>query len=65
MKCQKCKRKCGIMTIDCKYCQGKYCTTCITMETHQCKGIGEKVKDGKDLLREQLKFEPPRKIEPI
>jgi len=53
------------MAMDCKYCNGKYCTTCIVLETHKCKGMAQKVADGKDILREQLKFEPPPKLAPI
>lgn len=65
MKCHCCKRKCGIMAMDCKYCNGKYCSKCIVLEKHNCKGMEQKVSDGKDILREQLKFEPPPKVTPI
>lgn len=39
MKCPSCKRKMGIVSIACKYCTGKYCTSCINLEKHSCGGI--------------------------
>ena len=34
MPCQRCKKKCGV-PIDCKYCPGSFCPSCINMTKHE------------------------------
>jgi len=54
MKCSYCKKKVGIMAIECKYCQNSFCTSCITLENHECKGIEEYKNKNKQILSDTL-----------
>ena len=52
MPCDKCKKK-GI-PIDCNYCPGKYCSSCINLEEHTCEGIICKQENSRKLLEKKL-----------
>ena len=54
MGCDLCKRK-GI-PIDCKYCEGHFCSRCINLEQHKCPGITDKKKDYIKKLEKQLEY---------
>ena len=43
------------MALDCKCCAKKFCTKCITLETHGCEGIDDDIKNKKDALDSKLK----------
>ena len=60
MGCSLCKKK-GI-PIDCKYCLGKFCSRCINLEQHNCKGIEDYKKFHRENLQKQLAFEPKSKV---
>ena len=55
MRCPQCKKKAGIMTLDCKYCQTSFCTSCIALEKHECKGMDIYKNENKQLLNDTLK----------
>ena len=55
MRCQCCRKKVGIMAIDCKCCAKKFCSRCITLETHKCEGIEDDIRSKKDDLENKLK----------
>ncbi len=54
MRCQCCRKKVGIMTLDCKCCGKKFCTKCITLEVHECEGIEDDINNKKKLLKNTL-----------
>ncbi len=54
MKCQGCRKKVGIMALDCKCCGKKFCTKCITLEVHECEGIEDDINNKKKLLKNTL-----------
>ena len=54
MKCQSCRKKVGIMALDCKCCGKKFCTKCITLEVHECEGIEDDINNKKKLLKNTL-----------
>lgn len=54
MKCQCCRKKVGIMALDCKCCGKKFCTKCITLEVHNCDGIEDDINSKKKLLTDKL-----------
>ena len=54
MKCKFCKKKVGLACLDCKYCQLSFCTSCITLEKHECKGMDNYVSKNKNMLQEKL-----------
>lgn len=43
------------MTIGCKCCAKKFCSRCITLETHNCEGIEDDIRNKKDVLETRLK----------
>ncbi len=57
MPCQKCKKKCGI-PIDCKYCEGSFCSKCIQLSKHDCEGSDVKKKMYLNNLEKQMAFKP-------
>ena len=63
MPCEQCKRK-GI-PIKCNFCPGSYCSRCIGLESHSCKGMELKANKERDYLQKQLHTEPSRKLETI
>lgn len=40
-RCELCKKKKHILTIDCKYCRHLFCSYCILPEIHACDKILE------------------------
>ena len=49
MPCQRCRKKCGV-PIDCKYCEGSFCPSCIQLARHDCQGADiKKMKQRKEL----------------
>ena len=52
MPCNNCKKK-GI-PMDCKYCPGKFCSTCINLEKHDCEGLVYKLENCRKLLEKKL-----------
>ena len=60
MPCQLCKKKCGV-PIDCKYCGGSFCPSCLNLTKHDCQGADiKKLKQRKE-LKDKLAYEPPPK----
>lgn len=43
------------MTLECKYCQTSFCTSCIALEKHECKRIDKYKTENKQMLEEKLK----------
>jgi predicted nucleic acid binding AN1-type Zn finger protein len=60
MPCFKCKKK-GI-PIDCKYCNLGFCSRCIVLEIHGCKGIETKKENEIKELDRKLEFKPDKKF---
>ena len=60
MPCFKWKKK-GI-PIDCKYCNLGFCSRCIVLEIHDCKGVEFKKNDEIKKLEKQLEFKPDKKF---
>jgi predicted nucleic acid binding AN1-type Zn finger protein len=60
MPCFKCKKK-GI-PIECKYCNLCFCSRCIVLETHECKGIELKKKNELKELDKRLEFKTEKKF---
>jgi len=60
MPCFKCKKK-GI-PIDCKYCNSGFCSRCIVLEIHACKGIETKKENEIKELDKKLEFKPDKKF---
>ena len=60
MPCQRCKKKCGV-PIDCNYCEGSFCPSCINLTKHDCQGADIKKMKQRQELKEQTAFEPPPK----
>ena len=54
MRCQECRKKVGIMALDCKCCGKKFCTKCITLEVHNCDGIEDDINAKKKQLGDKL-----------
>lgn len=54
MRCQCCRKKVGIMALDCKCCAKKFCSKCITLEVHECEGIEDDINNKKKLLKNNL-----------
>jgi predicted nucleic acid binding AN1-type Zn finger protein len=54
MRCQHCRKKAGLMALDCKHCNGKYCSSCIVLETHMCKGVLDKKIHERQLIEKSL-----------
>ena len=49
MPCQRCKKKCGV-PIDCQYCEGSFCPSCINLSKHECQGADiKKLQQRKEL----------------
>ena len=42
MPCQLCRKKCGV-PIDCQYCEGSFCPSCINLTKHDCQGAEQGV----------------------
>lgn len=63
MPCDGCKKK-GI-PMKCNFCPGSYCSRCICLESHNCKGLERKINKDRHNLKDRLHFEPPRKLEQI
>ena len=55
MRCQSCRKKVGIMALECKCCGKSFCTKCITLENHDCDGIEDDIKIKKEILDSKLK----------
>jgi predicted nucleic acid binding AN1-type Zn finger protein len=55
MRCRCCKKKVGIATLDCKFCGLSFCTSCITLEKHNCDGMEDYVNKNKKELENKLK----------
>ena len=54
MPCDFCKKK-GI-PMNCNYCPGHYCSRCINLDTHECKGVSDKKEKHIKNLKNQLKY---------
>ena len=57
MPCDLCKKKCGV-PIDCKYCGGSFCSSCINLTKHDCQGADIKKMKQRKELEEMMSFEP-------
>ncbi len=55
MRCGKCNKK--KMMFDCKYCQDKFCSSCLMVEIHNCRFKDECFMEKKDSLTKRLKEE--------
>lgn len=60
MPCFKCKKR-GI-PIECKYCNLGFCSRCIVLEIHECKGIESKKENEIKELDKRLEFKPEKKF---
>lgn len=60
MPCSLCKKK-GI-PLDCRFCNSGFCSRCIDLSIHKCKGIDEWKKEKREVLEKQLEFKPKNKI---
>ncbi len=60
MPCFKCKKK-GI-PINCKYCNYDFCSRCIILEIHNCKGIEQKKDLELNQLNKKLEFTSNKKF---
>ena len=60
MPCQRCRKKCGV-PIDCKYCEGNFCPSCIQLARHDCQGADIKKMKQRKELEENIAFEPKYK----
>jgi len=54
MKCQSCKKKCGICTFKCKYCDNNFCTSCRMPEIHKCENMESCKQEQTDRLKFRL-----------
>lgn len=63
MKCRCCKKKVGIMCLNCKHCGLSFCTSCITLEKHNCDGIDDYIDENKKCLENKLKSATVSKAE--
>ena len=61
MKCEECKKRQGLMVLNCKYCNKNFCSRCIQLEIHHCEGIQSKCKEELDNLEKKLTFSPKKK----
>ena len=39
MKCQFCKKKIGLLTFDCNYCNKSFCSKCRDVLSHECSNM--------------------------
>ena len=60
MRCEKCRKK-GIH-INCNHCKGNYCSSCIQLEIHKCKGIQSKIDKDLAVLEKTLEFVKEKQI---
>lgn len=60
MPCLKCKKR-GI-PIECKYCKLCFCSRCIVLEIHECKGSDIKKEEQIKDLEKKLEFKPDKKF---
>jgi predicted nucleic acid binding AN1-type Zn finger protein len=60
MPCFRCKKK-GI-PINCKYCNCNFCSRCIILEIHNCKGIEHKKDLELNQLNKKLEFTSDKKF---
>lgn len=65
MKCRCCKKKVGIAVLDCKYCNLSFCSSCITLEKHNCDGLDDYIDQNKNTLEERLKSAITSKAEKL
>jgi len=56
----KCKKR-GI-PIECKYCKLGFCSRCIVLEIHECKGSDIKKEEQIKDLEKKLEFKPDKKF---
>ena len=54
MRCAKCRKKVGLLVIECKHCTKSFCSACITLENHACEAIEDSIQKSKDLLDKRL-----------
>ena len=60
MPCQRCRKKCGV-PMDCKYCDGSFCPSCLNLTKHNCQGADIKKMEQRKELKDKIAFEPPSK----
>lgn len=53
-RCHHCRKKVGLLGLDCSYCNHKYCSRCIPLEEHECTGLDKCVDIHKKQLKEKL-----------
>lgn len=53
-RCHNCRKKIGLLGLNCSYCNHKYCSGCIQLEQHECSGIEKCVEEHKNKLKERL-----------
>jgi len=64
MPCQRCRKKCGV-PIDCNYCEGSFCPSCINLMKHDCQGADIKKMKQRKELKENIDFTPEPKLAKI
>jgi hypothetical protein len=47
--------------MDCKYCDGSFCPSCLNLTKHNCQGADIKKMEQRKELKDKLAFEPPSK----
>ena len=55
-RCQKCNKK-GSISLDCTYCECKFCPSCIQIEVHDCENKSACINKKHEQLTEKLKNE--------
>ena len=54
MKCKFCKKKIGLLTFDCNYCNKSFCSKCRDVSSHKCPNIDDCKKRKRDELENKL-----------
>lgn len=54
MRCHCCRKKVGIMALECKSCNHNFCSRCIVLEIHDCDGMNDKVCSDLNKLSKKL-----------
>lgn len=61
MKCDQCKKKQGLLCLECKYCDLHFCSRCIQLEAHGCAGMATKREESLHHLEKKIAFSPKKK----
>lgn len=53
-RCDRCRKKVGLCGIKCKHCPHTFCTACMDLTVHECKGIEKFKTERKEILESKL-----------